>query len=191
MHAHARGEDPPEKDHHVPDGVARGYSWPPFEKGHELSLRHGAYSPRLVNPVAQALVDGALADDDLAFLRAPCHRFALNAWARAEARVQLLTAYLEKMGSVEEAITDREESESEEVHSKGRSKRISKSKRVAAALEMLDRAETRAEKTRTRLGMDPLSRARLGRDVVAARVDFAQWLSAEDRKQDEVEDGDG
>jgi hypothetical protein len=24
-------------------GKPRGYSWPPFEPGHELSTRHGAY----------------------------------------------------------------------------------------------------------------------------------------------------
>jgi hypothetical protein len=43
-------------------GGARGYSWPPFEPGHTLSTRHGAYSPRRVEPLAAELVELALAD---------------------------------------------------------------------------------------------------------------------------------
>jgi hypothetical protein len=39
----------------TPSLDARGYSWPPFEPGHTLSMRHGAYSPRVVAQVADEL----------------------------------------------------------------------------------------------------------------------------------------
>jgi len=36
---------------------ARGYSWPPFEKGNTASLTHGARSPRMIEPLAEAIVN--------------------------------------------------------------------------------------------------------------------------------------
>src|SRR5438874_771269 len=36
--------------------AARGYSWPQFPPGHTLTLRHGAKSPRRVDPLAAELV---------------------------------------------------------------------------------------------------------------------------------------
>lgn len=41
---------------------ARSYSWPPFEKGNELSVRHGVWSQRKVDPVAEELSSGLLVD---------------------------------------------------------------------------------------------------------------------------------
>jgi hypothetical protein len=52
---------------------ARNYSWPPFAKNHELSARHGARSPRRVDPLASELVGQLLADDDVAYLPAARH----------------------------------------------------------------------------------------------------------------------
>ena len=37
---------------------ARRYSWPPFPPGHELSVRHGVWSRRRVDPLVQELVAG-------------------------------------------------------------------------------------------------------------------------------------
>jgi hypothetical protein len=45
---------------------------------------------------------------------------------------------------------------------------------------LLDRLEARAESLRARLGFDPLSRARLGRDTVASELDLARLWAAED-----------
>lgn len=130
--------------------------------GNELALKHGAYSPRKVDPLATemvALVDG---DESISWLSA-ADRPALWAWARAEAQVQLLSEYLERAGQAsEDGVGDLDDD------------------RVRAAYLLLHRAEARALSGRARLGLDPLSRARLGRDVAAARVDMARLLSGMD-----------
>jgi hypothetical protein len=36
-------------------GPARGYSWPPFEPGNAVSVRHGAYATLQLNPRAQEI----------------------------------------------------------------------------------------------------------------------------------------
>jgi hypothetical protein len=49
---------------------------------------------------------------------------------------------------------------------------------VRAAADLLLRLERQAEAQRQRLGLDPLSRARLGRDVAGTRLTIAQQLAA-------------
>jgi len=128
---------------------ARHYSWPPFELGHALSMRHGAYSPRRVDPLATELLEKVAASLD--YLAAdPSFRPALWAWARAEARVQLLSEYLDEHGSLAEDGAPR------------------------AALDALRQFERLAADGRASLGLDPLSRARLGRDMTAAGVGLMQ-----------------
>lgn len=144
---------------------ARGYSWPDAERGNELAVQHGAYSPRKVDPLAEHLVDLVLADPDVPYLRASAYRPALWAWARAEAQCQLLTEYLAKAAeATEDGIGELGDG------------------RVHSAYLLLHRAETRATTGRTRLGLDPLSRAKLGKDVaigaVAAGSALAQWQHA-------------
>jgi hypothetical protein len=41
---------------------ARHYVWEPYQPGHELSMRHGAWSDRKVAPVAEALLQSVLDD---------------------------------------------------------------------------------------------------------------------------------
>jgi hypothetical protein len=84
----------------------------------------------------------------------------LWAWARAEAQCQLLTEYIsEKAEAVGDGIGDLDDD------------------RVKAAYLLLHRAEARAMSGRARLGLDPLSQARLGRDRAAASVDMAQLMA--------------
>jgi len=128
---------------------------PPFKPGHEVSTRHGAYSPRKVDPLATELVDALLTDDGAAYLRAPAFRPALWAWSRAEAQTQLLTEYL---GDTIGDLGD---------------------EKVRAAYLLLHRAETRAQTGRARLGLDPLSRARLGKDVAQGKAADAATIMAE------------
>jgi hypothetical protein len=52
---------------------------PPFQPGHRLSLRHGSFSPRTVDPIAVELVEGVLAEPATADLAAAHWRPAL--WA--------------------------------------------------------------------------------------------------------------
>lgn len=128
---------------------------PPFEPGNTMTpLRHGAYSPRRVDPLAEQLVEALLADEELGYLAAPSYRPAVWAWARAEARVQLIDEWLGcGIGDLEEPA-------------------------VLAAHTLLDRAFRAAERARATLGLDPMSRARLGRDVAATKVDLVAVLTA-------------
>lgn len=68
----------------------RGYSWPPFDKGNTVSRRHGVWSKRTWEPLAEDLFTGLLDDKpDLVV-----YPELLAAWARAEARCILLAEYL-------------------------------------------------------------------------------------------------
>lgn len=152
---------------------ARGYSWPPFEPGNEVALRHGAYSPRKVEPLANELVERVVAQAQAAesptpWLRDVTYAPAVWAWARAEARVQLLEEWLMSRGSVG-------------VDAEGE---------VQGAAKLLTRYEASAARARQALGLDPLSRARLGKDVAAAEVDMAK-LMAEEAERDRQGGGDG
>lgn len=147
---------------------------PPFRPGHTLSLKHGAYSPRRVEPLAEELVESTLAaaadrGSVTAYLSEPSYRPSLWAWARAEAKVQLLTEWLmDRGGDLDE---DGE---------------------VRSAAALLERVERRAVTLRARLGLDPLSRAKLGRDVAAGSLSVAQLMSMlGDDPGDEEGDGDG
>ena len=136
---------------------------PPFAPGHEVSIRHGFYSPRRVDPLAQELVDVVLADPELGYLTSPRWRPALFAWARAEAQVQLLTEYLADLA--DDSIGDLYEAA------------------VRSAHLLLHRAEARATTGRTRLGLDPLSASRLGRDRAASAVDIARVMQELSRRE--------
>ena len=144
---------------------------PPFPPGHTLTLKHGAFSPRRIQPVAEQLIAELLDDAEANYLRKPIWRRTVHAWARAEARVLLLTAWLEDRGDAG----------------------IDSDGEVTSVLRVLKDWESRAEKARTRLGLDPLSAARLGRERTAAALDTAQ-LMAQLEKQERERDahkGDG
>lgn len=71
----------------------RGYSWPPFQPGHELSTRHGAYSPRRIGERA-ALISAEVLE--LApHLAEPEFALALTEYAMARARVELTSVAIE------------------------------------------------------------------------------------------------
>lgn len=130
---------------------------PPFQPGNEVAARHGAYSPKRVDPIAEALVDARTTDPQTAYLQQPAYRPALYGWARAEARVLLLDEWMQR----HLADTDG----------------CLQCKACSSVADQLLRFETAASNHRSRLGLDPLSRARLGRDVAAASVDLASLLS--------------
>lgn len=145
---------------------ARGYSWAPFEQGNTAALQHGAYSPRRVDPLAAELVTEVVVralepGSATAYLAEPSFRPALWAWARCEVRVQLVTEWLMDRGS---DVTDDGE--------------------VVPAAEYLRRWEAQALKHRERLGLDPLARAKLGKDLAAGSVDMARLMAELDDRGD-------
>lgn len=116
-------------------GDARGYSWPPFAKGHTLSLVHGAWSPRTIAPVAEGLV--AELTEAAPWCARPVFAAEVQAWAWAEAEVVLLRRHMDTVGPLTE--------EGE----------------PAGFLSELHRAETRAAKRRADLGLTPRAWAHL------------------------------
>ena len=118
-----------------------GEGWTPAFPGQRppFPVTHGAYSPKRVDPVASGLVHDLLADEEVAYLRAGYFLPAIWAWARAEARVLLLTEWL----------ADRPPTEGKPM----------------PALEQLRQWESTAAAARTRLGLDPTSRAKLLKDL--------------------------
>lgn len=121
---------------------------PPFQPGHELTLTHGAYSDRKVLPVARLVVEELLADPGAVHLQATIWRGAVDAYGRAQARVLLMTKWLE-------------EHETGGVTSEGD---------VLPVVRALKDWESRVERHRRELGLTPLARARLGRDVAQGRA---------------------
>jgi hypothetical protein len=124
--------------------------------GNMRDLHHGGYSPRKVDPLAAEILEHQLAVSP-PYLREPHWRPALWAWARTEARVQLVTEWLAQRAP--DGVGDLDD------------------KRTTAAHNLLHRLEAHATQLRGRLGLDPLSAARLGRDVAASNVDVAQLMS--------------
>lgn len=169
---------------------------PPFAPGNEhrvtdgnqLARRHGAYSARTVEPLAVEIEQTARTSPAWpTYLTDPSYEPAIRAWATAEAVCELLRRHLAGQ-DFSEALADHHEEESTETHSKGRSTRRTTGRRTRSALDLLTRWETTAANHRGRLGLDPLSRARLGRDVTSARADLVQMLTAQ---REARERGDG
>jgi hypothetical protein len=130
---------------------ARGYKWASFSKNHELSTRHGAFSSRKVEPRAAEYVDAVLeiASTDgstVPYLADATYRPALIAWARAEAQQDLLEEFLSERGPIDE------------------------DGKVRPAADLLERVARRAANLRARVGLDPMSRAALARDLAVAQV---------------------
>jgi hypothetical protein len=134
---------------------ARGYRWKTYEP------THGAWSPATYEPRAFEIADALLSYADepgspISYLSDPSYRPAVDAWARIESRCSLLADWLSTRGLLDE---------------KGKPR---------PATDLLDRLEKRGETLRGVLGLTPLSRSRLGRNIAAARVDLAQLLSDPD-----------
>ncbi|MDQ3640433.1 MAG: hypothetical protein M3450_02895, partial [Actinomycetota bacterium] len=84
----------------TPSGaVARGYSWPPFQPGHTLTLRHGAYSARTWRPLADRI--SAELPDIAPWCTRPTYGPAVAAWARTEAQLQLVMTFLDEHGPLD------------------------------------------------------------------------------------------
>jgi hypothetical protein len=125
---------------------AKGYSWPPFEPGNEVSLRHGARSDRFVEPLARAFADALLTDrPDLA-----AYPEALMAWSTSEARCERLRVWTAEHGLVGE------------------------DGKVVNSHDIL-MFEAQAAKFRALMGLDPMSDAQLQKtraDAVLTVVDL-------------------
>lgn len=153
----------------------RGYSWPPFTKGHKRGVIHGARDERRVRELAEEYTAKLLADPSTpAYLQEPSFRGAVDAHSRTAVIVDLLWAYVvdKDIAAAMADVTSTTEDE-ERVYEPGngrrgrqrRTRRLSESHHVVSALRQLDRYEATAAMQRTRLGLDPYGRAKLGRTM--------------------------
>jgi hypothetical protein len=121
---------------------ARGYSWPPFEPGNTVAVRHGAFSARKVDPLAAELAAGLLADRPAL----AAYPETVWAWARAEARCLLLGEWIGEHGLVD---ADGE---------------------TRAPLRYVAQFERLAVDLRGRLGLDPRSAAEIAKSQADAHL---------------------
>jgi len=86
-------------------GPKRGYSWPPFEPGHELSMRHGAYATLHLRPrveeIATRLREAMGGEFDDRFTP------ALEAGALAAARVERALGHVLAPDVTEEELAEK------------------------------------------------------------------------------------
>ncbi|PKW25408.1 hypothetical protein [Phycicoccus duodecadis] len=137
---------------------------PPFAPGNTMSLRHGVYSPRRIGERAQTVVDQLLEQAGVGYLAAPEYRASVWRYAQRQARADLMhDRLLEHSESCEEVAG-------------------------CETCESLERRwrefDTAAAKASERLGLDPLSRARLGKDVAQGRQADAAAIMAELHRQE-------
>jgi hypothetical protein len=122
---------------------------PPFEPGNVVALRHGIWSKRTIDPIAQEFVLGLTSErPELAD-----YPEALIAWARAEARCVLIATYIGEHG-----MTDAEGKE-------------------RGLLKYVGTFERLANELRGVLGLDPRSEAALAREraeAVKGEVDLVR-----------------
>jgi hypothetical protein len=137
---------------------------PPFQPGNDLALKHGIWSPATVNPVAEQLIGELLADPTLDYLAAPRFARSVHQWAIAQAKVDLLSTWVDGMTIQQAADSDRGKT---------------------SPLELLRKWMTTAQGYAQRLGLDPLSAARLGKDIAGARHADAATLLTQARAKAE------
>jgi hypothetical protein len=116
-------------------GPRRGYSWPPLQPGHTLTLKHGATSPRVLQPIADHLAAGLGEVAPWTSAASFQGTVASRAWAEAQAHV--LRLYLDERGLVDEEGQPR------------------------PAAGMLERVEARVAGLRGQLGLTPLALGKL------------------------------
>lgn len=121
---------------------------PPFAPGNTLSVTHGIHSVARVDPIAHGFIAEITADPSLTYLQQPRFAGALWQWATAQAKVQLLTEWVDGMTMEEAAVSDRGQT---------------------SPLELLRKWIATTQTQAARLGLDPLSAARLGKDIAGAR----------------------
>lgn len=130
----------------------------PFQRGNLAAAQHGAYSPRTVEPRARAYVDEVASDPATAYLTQPRFATALHSWAQSCARVDLVQEYVDRLG-VEESMQA------------GRGQ--------VSPMELLAKLSAGRDRVAARLGLDPLSAARLGKDIAqGAQASAAGVLTA-------------
>lgn len=163
----------------------------PFAAGNEVSLVHGARSERHIGPLAAQYTEELLASPATPdYLQDPSYAGAVQAYCWTLAICVLLREWLSRQ-DIDAAMTDQTTLDEDEERrytkdpgedterggSRRRTTRRSVSRHVSSVLDQIHKHETRAITLRRELGLTPLSRARLGRDLTAAKFDLAKAIA--------------
>jgi hypothetical protein len=155
--------------------------WPdrskPFPPGNAVALVSGYRSPARVGARAEQIERDLLEDPSVPeYVKDPSYAGARQAYARAAAVAALLWDWMDAQDpeALLAAITTTDE---DEQRKRGRTTKRTVSHRMESTFSQWDKAASRAANLYARLGMDPMSRARLGKDITAAKFDLAQMLA--------------
>lgn len=129
---------------------------PPFQPGNDLAVKHGVNSVKRVDPLAIQFRDEILAVPHMSFLAEPQNATIFWAWCRQAARVQLLEDYCDTMTMAQAADGTRG---------------------TTPPLELLRKHTATLLTLTSRLGLDPLSFAKLHKDITHQQVDAATLLT--------------
>jgi hypothetical protein len=140
----------PERRNDVDAGLRGQGLPPPAPVGNLRAATHAAFSDRIVMPDADLLADAVFAEN---WHLADQDALAVRDYAIAQVRAWRLAAWLERNGDFD------------------------KRGRPRPALEQLRRWLERAERARSRLGLDPLSRAALHVDQSLVLARTRQWAA--------------
>lgn len=161
------------------------HRYEPFEEGNTAAVTHGAKSPRIIAPLALQVIARAKARPDWpAWLNDTSYTEEIWSWAWCEAVLELYRRELMSLDNLTELRTERS-NEQEDVTVRRGSKQRKLSSEKRRSLEDGIMTWTRLAKAhRTSLGLDPLSRSRIGRDTAAAKLDLATlWSRLEDEPE--------
>ena len=135
-------------------------SRPPFEPGNQAAVTHGSYSPRMVDPRARDIVNDLLSSGP-EFLANPAFRPTLWLLAQTLTRIELIHEWIDGQGG--EFAEDK----------KGR---------IQVASERLTRLTRLAADLAGKLGGDPLTQAKIQKDLAQGHAAGIGALLAEGRR---------
>lgn len=138
---------------------------PPFQPGNELAVKHGAYSAKRIDPVAAGFRDEILASPAMQYLTEPQYAAIFWQYCRTAARIQAIEDALDGM-TIEQAAYS--------------------GKGQTSWLELLRKWTTTLTTLASRCGLDPLSYARLGKDIMQAKQADAATLLTQARARAEA-----
>jgi hypothetical protein len=119
---------------------------PPYAPGNTSAMVHGARSERTIRPLAEQLMQAILEDAEQPdHLRSPMFRFTLSECCRAQAVAEILFDYIDSLG-VEDMVRPR----------------LSGTK---SPVDQWKAAAAHAASLRSKLGLDPVSYARIAKDL--------------------------
>lgn len=153
-----------------------------FKPGYDpMRVVHGATVPQHIQPRATEILNLLKSEITPDYLKDPSYWLVLKDLAWTEAKIEILEAYIEEKATVEETFTEYVDSKEITRGSleEGEIRKKAKIARRQDPSEQLRRWKAHAQKLRVELGLTPLSRARLGKDIASAKLDLAQ-LWAED-----------